>query len=55
MRIVLLTSDDRVRGLTSDDGFEIDVISVATIFLLIFTSNPGSHRRTSLRIHQNVA
>ena len=45
MRIVLLTSDDRVRGLTSDDGFEptiIGVISVATIFPLIFTSILGA-------------
>ena len=42
MRIVLLTSDDRVRGLTSDDGFEIGVICVATIFLLIFTSILGA-------------
>ena len=42
MRIVLLTSDDRVRGLTSDDGFESGVISVATIFLLIFTSILGA-------------
>ncbi len=42
MRILLLTSDDRVRGLTSDDGFEIGVISVATIFLFIFTSILGT-------------
>ena len=42
MRIVLLTSDDRVRGLTADDGFEIGVISAATIFLLIFTSILGA-------------
>ena len=31
MRVVLLTSDDRVRGLTSDDGFEIGRLSAATI------------------------
>jgi len=42
MRIVLLTSDDRVRGLTSDGGFEIGVISAATIFLLIATSILGT-------------
>ena len=42
MRIVLLTSDDRVRGLTSDDGFEIGVISAATVFLLIFTTILGA-------------
>ncbi len=35
--MLFLTSDERVRGLTSDDGFEIGVISGATVFLLIFT------------------
>ncbi|MGI9607609.1 MAG: hypothetical protein ACR2P0_15885 [Acidimicrobiales bacterium] len=34
MRIVFLTSGDRVRGLTSDDGFEIGIISGNTIFLI---------------------
>lgn len=42
MRIVLLTSSDRVRGLTSDDGFEIGTISGATVFLLIFTTILGA-------------
>ena len=41
MRILFLTSDDRVRGLTSDDGFEIGVFSGATVFLLIFTAILG--------------
>ncbi len=34
MRIVLLTSDDRVRGLTSDDGFEIGRVSFETLSLV---------------------
>jgi hypothetical protein len=38
MRVVFLTSDERVRGLESDDGFEIGTISNATIFLLIVTT-----------------
>ncbi len=42
MRIIFLTSDERVRGLTSDDGFEIGRISGDTIFLLIFTSILGA-------------
>lgn len=42
MRIVFLTSDDRVRGVTSDDGFEIGVISPATVFLMIFTMILGT-------------
>ena len=42
MRIVFLTSDDRVRGLTSDDGFEIGTISAATVFLLIATAILGT-------------
>lgn len=37
MRVVFLTSSEGVRGLTSDDGFEIGTISGATVFLLIFT------------------
>lgn len=41
MRVIFLTSDDRVRGLTSDDGFEIGIISGATVFLLIFTTIIG--------------
>lgn len=42
MRVVFLTSNDSVRGLTSDDGFEIGQITTATIFLLIFTSVLGA-------------
>ena len=42
MRIVFLTSDDRVRGFTSDDGFEIGRITGATIFLLLFTGLLGA-------------
>ena len=41
MRIVFLTSDDRVRGVISDDGFEIGRISAETIFLLIFATAIG--------------
>ena len=36
MRVVFLTSNERVRGVTSDDGFEIGTISGASMFLLIF-------------------
>ena len=42
MRIVFLTSNDSVRGLTSDDGFEIGRISGNTIFLLFFTTILGA-------------
>ena len=42
MRILFLTSDERLRGLISDDGFEIGRISGDTIFLLIFTSILGA-------------
>jgi hypothetical protein len=35
MRVMFLTSDERLRGLTSDDGFEIGVISTASIFLVM--------------------
>ena len=41
MRVVFLTSDERVRGLESDDGFEIGSISNATMFLLIVTTIVG--------------
>jgi hypothetical protein len=42
MRILLLTSDDSVRGLESDDGFEIGRFTVAnTIGLLIVTALIG--------------
>ena len=38
MRVVFLTSNDHVRGVTSDDGFEIGRFSGATMFLLIVTA-----------------
>jgi hypothetical protein len=41
MRVVFLTSSANVKGLTSDDGFEIGTISAATIFLLFFTAIVG--------------
>ena len=42
MRVLFLTSNERVRGLTSDDGFEIGVISGATVFLFMFTAFLGA-------------
>jgi hypothetical protein len=41
MRVVFLTSNERVRGLTSDDGFEIGTFSGATFALLILTTVVG--------------
>ena len=41
MRVVFLTSNEHVRGLTSDDGFEIGTFSGATIVLLILTTIVG--------------
>ena len=41
MRVVFLSSNDGVRGLTSDDGFEIGTISSATMFLLVFSAILG--------------
>ena len=41
MRVVFLTSNERVRGVTSDDGFEIGTFSNATMFLLIVTTIVG--------------
>ncbi len=41
MRIVFLTSDDRVRGVISDDGFEIGRFSFETIGLLVFATFLG--------------
>ena len=38
MRVVFLTSNEHVRGVTSDDGFEIGTFSGATIFLVIVTT-----------------
>lgn len=35
MRILFLTSNPAVRGMTSDDGFKIGQISAASIFLII--------------------
>ena len=42
MRITFLTSSDSVRGITSDDGFEIGVISGETVALLIVTTVFGA-------------
>ncbi len=42
MRILVLTSDESVRGITSDDGFEIGRFSLDTIALLILTSVLGA-------------
>ncbi len=43
MRLIVLTSDDRVRGLTSDDGFKIGQFSPGnTVFLLVATSVLGA-------------
>ena len=41
MRVVFLTSNERVRGVMSDDGFEIGTISGASMFLLIFAAILG--------------
>jgi hypothetical protein len=41
MRVVFLTSNERVRGMESDDGFEIGTFSSATLFLLIATTILG--------------
>ncbi len=41
MRVIFLTSDDSVRGLTSDDGFEIGRFSTATMALLILATILG--------------
>ncbi len=41
MRVVFLTSDDRVRGVISDDGFEIGRFSSETIGLLLFATFLG--------------
>jgi hypothetical protein len=38
MRVVFLTSNEHVSGVTSDDGFEIGRFSGATMFLLIVTA-----------------
>jgi len=41
MRILVLTSADAVRGITSDDGFEIGRFSAETIVLLVLTAILG--------------
>jgi hypothetical protein len=41
MRVVFLTSNEGVRGVTSDDGFTIGTISGASMFLLIFAAILG--------------
>jgi hypothetical protein len=41
MRVLVLTSDERVRGVTSDDGFEIGAISFSTLALLIGAGAAG--------------
>lgn len=41
MRILVLTSSDAVRGITSDDGFEIGRFSAETIVLLTLTTILG--------------
>ena len=41
MRILTLTSDDRLRGAISDDGFEIGRISAGTVFLLVLSTILG--------------
>jgi len=42
MRVIFLTSNERVRGLTSDDGFEIGRMSVDSLFLLISLTVVGA-------------
>jgi hypothetical protein len=42
MRVIFLTSDENVRGLTSDDGFEIGRMSVDSVFLLIALTFVGA-------------
>jgi hypothetical protein len=41
MRILFLTSDDHVRSVTSDAGFEIGTLSFETIFLFVFAAILG--------------
>lgn len=42
MRILFLTTGDSVRGLMSDDGFEIGRFTASTIILLIFAAIAGA-------------
>jgi len=41
MRLLFVTSDDRVRGRITDSGFEIGAISPGTMFLLVFSAVAG--------------
>ena len=50
MRVVFLTSNERVRGVTSDDGFEIGTFSAATI-LRWDNQVSSSERPASMRDH----
>ena len=42
MLVLRLTSSDRLRGATTDDGFEIGVITFATVQLIILTGIIGA-------------
>jgi hypothetical protein len=42
MRILFLTSDERVRGVTSDDAFEIGRVSADTLVLVVLTTILGT-------------
>jgi hypothetical protein len=41
MRLLFLTSDERVRGVVTDSGFEIGTISLGTVFLVLFSAIGG--------------
>jgi hypothetical protein len=42
MRVLFLTSDDSVRGVESDSGFEIGTFSLETVFLFVFVAIIGA-------------
>jgi hypothetical protein len=42
MRLLFLTSDEHVRGIVSDSGFEIGTVSFGTVFLLAFSAVAGA-------------
>jgi hypothetical protein len=42
MRVLFLTSDDSVRGVESDSGFEIGTFSFGTVFLFVFVAIVGA-------------
>jgi hypothetical protein len=42
MRLLFLTSDERVRGVVTDSGFEIGSISLGTVFLVVFSAIGGA-------------